>query len=198
MWLYHSHVDEYNDINTGLVGAMIVTARGKARADGSPRDVDREFVNMFIIFDESRSWYLDQNIQAYAQDPATLNKADLDITLPDGTGSLIGLGKGFVAFNHKYSINGFLYANGPLMTMTKGERVRWYLLNLGDGFNFHTPHWHGNTVMVRGERTDVATLSPAQMLVADMVPDDPGVWLFHCHVSDHMAGGMVTRYQVLP
>jgi FtsP/CotA-like multicopper oxidase with cupredoxin domain len=22
------------------------------------------------------------------------------------------------------------------------------------------------------------------------------IWLFHCHISDHMAGGMVTRYKV--
>jgi hypothetical protein len=62
-----------------------------------------------------------------------------------------------------------------MMTMKKGERVRCYLVNLGDGFNFHTPHWHGNTVTVHGERTDVVALSPAQMLVADMVPDYPGV-----------------------
>jgi manganese oxidase len=198
VWLYHSHVDEYNDVNTGLVGVMIITRRGMAHLDGSPKDVDHEFVTMFIIFDESRSWYLDKNIQLYAQDPKSLNKADVDITLPDGTGSLIGLGSGFVATNHKYSINGFLYANGPMMTMKKGEHVRWYLVNLGDGFNFHTPHWHGNTVMVGGQRTDVVELSPAQMLVADMIPDDPGIWLFHCHVSDHMAGGMVARYQVLP
>jgi FtsP/CotA-like multicopper oxidase with cupredoxin domain len=198
VWLYHSHVDEYNDINTGLVGAMIITARGKAKADATPQDVDREFVTMFMILDESRSWYLDRNIQDYAQDPKTLNKSDLDFTLPDDTVSIIGLGKGFANTNHKYTINGFIYANGPMMTMKKGQRVRWYLINLGDGFNFHTPHWHGNTVTVHGERTDVVALSPAQMLVADMVADDPGVWLFHCHVSDHMAGGMVARYQVLP
>jgi hephaestin len=31
-----------------------------------------------------------------------------------------------------------------------------------------------------------------------MVPDDPGIWLFHCHVNDHITAGMITRYQVLP
>ncbi len=49
-----------------------------------------------------------------------------------------------------------------------------------------------------GKRTDVLALSPAQMLTVDMVPDDPGTWLFHCHVSDHMEGGMVAKYRVLP
>lgn len=38
----------------------------------------------------------------------------------------------------------------------------------------------------------------AQMVTADMVPDRAGVWMFHCHVSDHMAAGMMTHYEVLP
>ena len=34
------------------------------------------------------------------------------------------------------------------------------------------------------------------MIVADMVPDNPGIYLFHCHVNDHIAAGMLTRYNV--
>ena len=45
-------------------------------------------------------------------------------------------------------------------------------------------------------RTDVAELLPASMMVADMIPDDPGTWLFHCHVNDHILAGMLTRYDV--
>jgi hypothetical protein len=30
-----------------------------------------------------------------------------------------------------------------------------------------------------------------------MRPDNVGTWLFHCHVTDHMAGGMMTRYRSL-
>lgn len=40
--------------------------------------------------------------------------------------------------------------------------------------------------MQNGSRTDVLALWPAPMLTADMVLDDPGTWLFHCHVSDHI------------
>jgi hephaestin len=36
------------------------------------------------------------------------------------------------------------------------------------------------------------------METVDMIPDNPGIWLFHCHVSDHMAAGMFTRYTVEP
>ncbi|MBW4052919.1 MAG: multicopper oxidase domain-containing protein [Proteobacteria bacterium] len=82
--------------------------------------------------------------------------------------------------------------------LKKGEHVRWYLITIGDFFNEHTPHWHGNTVLVRGHRTDVVSLLPAQMVTADMRPDDPGIWLVHCHFSDHSEAGMAALYQVLP
>jgi FtsP/CotA-like multicopper oxidase with cupredoxin domain len=45
-------------------------------------------------------------------------------------------------------------------------------------------------------RMDTVSLLPAGMIVADMVPDDPGIWLFHCHVNDHIRAGMLTRYRV--
>jgi len=43
----------------------------------------------------------------------------------------------------------------------------------------------------------VINLLPASMVTADMVPDARGVWLFHCHVNDHLTAGMVTRYAVV-
>ena len=44
MWMYHSHINEIADVNAGLVGPMIITARGMAKADGTPKDVDRELI----------------------------------------------------------------------------------------------------------------------------------------------------------
>jgi hephaestin len=41
-------------------------------------------------------------------------------------------------------------------------------------------------------------LGPAQMETVDMVPDDPGTWLYHCHIEDHMDIGMMTLYKVEP
>jgi hephaestin len=69
-------------------------------------------------------------------------------------------------------------------------------MGMGSEVDLHTPHWHGNTVVVAGMRTDVSNLLPATMQVADMVADDPGSWLFHCHVNDHILAGMQARYQV--
>lgn len=110
----------------------------------------------------------------------------------------LGLGRGFADPNLRDTINGYMFGNMPLMTMKKGEHVRLYLLALSDSNNFYTPHSHGNSVTLRGHHTDVVALSPGHMETVDMIPDNPGIWLYHCHVSDHMAGGMVARYKVEP
>jgi manganese oxidase len=197
-WLYHSHVNERQDVNSGLVGAIIVTRKGMARPDGTPRDVDKEFVEFFDIIDENESWFIQQNIARFAIDPKRFNKYGATPIDPrqGNYDALIGTGAG--PTNFKDSINGYLYADGPMPTMNVGDRVRWYVMSIGEGLNFHTPHWHGNTVLVDGARTDVLSLAPAQMITADMIADNPGRWLFHCHVSDHMEGGMTSMYEVLP
>jgi len=198
VWLYHSHVTERRDVNAGLIGAIVVTRRGMARPDGTPKDVDREFVTLFMEYDENQSWFLDENIRRFttSRKPKKLKFEGAPVD-PQGNFDIL-IGTGFGPANFRFTINGYQFANMPMPRMKTGEHVRWYVMTLGEAFNFHTPHWHGNTVLVNGQRTDVIALSPAQMVTADMVPDDPGIWLFHCHVSDHMEGGMVARYQVLP
>lgn len=196
VWLYHSHNYEPRDTDAGLIGAIVITKKGMARDDGTPKDVDREFVTAFFLIDENNSWYLDHNIHTFTSDPKSVDKLEGKPVDPDGNFSLVG--SGFTAANIRLTINGYLYANMPVMTMHKGDHVRWYLISLGNGFNFHTPHWHGNVVTVHGSRTDVILLSPAQMVTADMVPDNVGTWMYHCHVSEHMMAGMTALYQVLP
>jgi hephaestin len=196
VWLYHSHTNELKDVESGLTGAMIITRKGMANADGKPRDVDREFVCLYLLFDENVSWYLDHNIQTFTTDPKSVKK--LEFAPVDNEGNFSGLGSGFTVANAKFAINGYIYGTGPIMTMRKGERVRWYLVALGEQFSVHTPHWHGNVVLHDGKRTDVVPLMQAQMETVDMVPDNPGIWMFHCHIDDHMDAGMVALYKVAP
>lgn len=196
VWLYHSHTNELRDVESGLVGAMIITRRGMADPDGKPKDVDREFVCLFMLWDENISWYLDHNIRTFTSDPKGVKK--LEFAPVDDQGNFSGLGSGFTVANAKFAINGYIYGTGPMMTMKKGERVRWYLVALGEQFSVHTPHWHGNVVLHDGKRTDVVPLMQAQMETVDMLPDNPGIWMFHCHIDDHMEAGMATLYKVEP
>ena len=186
LWMYHSHVNESADVNSGLIGALIVTARGMARPDGSPKDVDRELVVAFAEIDENLSNYIDDNIKAFAGDPGGVVKPR-GPTFVDPFGST----------NLRESINGFIYGNGPVPTMVEGQRVRWYLMSTTN-FELHAPHWHGNIVTVQHMKTDVVTLGTMGMMVGDMVPDNPGTWLFHCHIEPHLTLGMQMRYTVLP
>lgn len=57
VWLYHSHADEPKDVESGLVGVILISRKGAAGPTGRPTDVDREFVTLFMIVDENMSWY---------------------------------------------------------------------------------------------------------------------------------------------
>jgi FtsP/CotA-like multicopper oxidase with cupredoxin domain len=199
VWLYHSHVDSMRDTAAGLVGAIVVTRRGAARPDGSPADVDREFVTLFTIFDESLSHYAVVNTRLFAPGTAAAGMADRDekMAMPMPVVPGASMYAGTADANRFFAINGYIFGNVPRLRMKVGERVRWYLLAIGGESDLHSPHWHGNVVVSEGHRTDVIELLPASMKVADMVPDDPGIWLFHCHVEDHMMAGMSALYEVV-
>ncbi|MSU51533.1 MAG: hypothetical protein EXS37_20995 [Opitutus sp.] len=99
----------------------------------------------------------------------------------------------------RYGINGYIFGNLPALQMNEGERTRWYLFALGSENDLHTAHWHGLRVIEEGRRrTDVIELLPASMKIADLVADNPGTWLFHCHVAEHMREGMFSQIIVHP
>jgi len=162
VWWYHSHVDEAQNTNLGLLGPIVITRKGWARSDGSPKDVDREFVSLFMVFDELGG-----------EEPGLM-----------------------------HSINGYIFGNLKGFVMKNGERVRWYVLGMGNEVDNHSAHWHGKTVTVgtsvAARRTDVVELMPASMVTADMNADNPGEWMYHCHVADHINAGMMTTYLIAP
>lgn len=162
IWMYHSHVNGPQDVYDGLVGPIIITSKAHARADGTPDDVDKEFVTMYMVFDESKPGMTDEEKEPHL----------------------------------KHSINGYIFANLPGLDMDKGDRVRWHLIGMGNEVDLHTPHWHGKVVKINGTYTDVAELLPASMKSGDMVADNPGEWMYHCHVADHITAGMTSMYRV--
>ena len=179
MWMYHSHANEATDILAGLVGLvgfMVITAKGLANPDATPIDVDQELFFNFQIFSETMSPYFPANVKKF--------KTDDDTPLQDAD---------FIESNEMHTINGYLWANGPIVKIKKGSRVRWNIMSM----DIHTPHWHGNTFVTDGMRMDIFGLSYAEMKVVDMVPDNVGIWLYHCHVPDHFEAGMITKYEVI-
>ena len=47
-------------------------------------------------------------------------------------------------------------------------------------------------------RADVFDLFPGTFQTVEMIPQNPGIWLLHCHVTDHIYAGMEATYTVLP
>ena len=180
-WMYHSHTDEVMDTYTGLMGPLVITAAGKARSDGSPPTSTVRCTRCSSCPTRTRA--------------TTWSRTS---SSPGIRGSIDPEDEGFIESNLMHSINGYVFGNLPGLTMRKGDRVRWNVMGMGTEVDLHTPHWHGNTVLFHGLRQDVVELLPATTLVADMKPDDPGTWLYHCHVNDHIIAGMMALYRVNP
>lgn len=84
--------------------------------------------------------------------------------------------------------------NTPTFTAKVGQRVRWRIIALGK--EFHVFHLHGHRWSDGIRQVDAQILGPSTSLTVEYTEAEPGEWLYHCHVIDHMMGGMVGRYLV--
>ncbi|KAL1022868.1 hypothetical protein UPYG_G00033520 [Umbra pygmaea] len=180
---YYSTVNVNKDLYSGLIGPLVICRRSAARTFGLKKEVE-EFALLFMVFDENESWYLDENIKKNIKNPAKNIKEDEE----------------FIESNKMHGINGQLFGNLLGLNMEVGDKVYWYLMGMGNEVDLHTAHFHGHSVDYklsgRSHRTDVFDLFPATFQTVKMRPQYPGIWLLHCHVSDHIMGGMETVYTV--
>ena len=184
--MYHSHVDKPAETNAGLIGPIVITAAGKAKEDGTPVDVDGGFVTLFTVFDENASLYFDVNIDQFTGRPDRVRARRLE-------------DEEFAESNLMHAINGYLFGNLPGLT-NEGRRARAMVrAGHGDGGRpAARPTGMATPGLFMGMRMDMLELLPGSMKVFDMQPDDPGTWMYHCHVNDHITAGMLALYTVTP
>ena len=86
----------------------------------------------------------------------------------------------------------------PFLHLRRGEHVVLRMLN-ETGY-WHPMHLHGHffrVVALGGKPTvprewrDTVMMAPRGSLDIAFVADNPGEWMFHCHILDHAAGGMM-------
>ena len=88
-----------------------------------------------------------------------------------------------------------------------GERVRLRFVNLG--MDHHPMHLHGHTWVVTGTeggRVPEAAWTPgnteivgvAQARTVELVANNPGDWMIHCHLPHHMMNAMASMIGPLP
>ena len=104
-------------------------------------------------------------------------------------------------------VNGEAASGGipePMMTLRRGQSC---VIAMANATAWHHPmHLHGHAFRVlsrngkptaRREWRDTVLLDPRERVEIAFVADNPGDWLFHCHVLGHQASGMKSMIRVL-
>ena len=91
----------------------------------------------------------------------------------------------------------------PMLTL---ERNKSHIIAMTNATAWHHPiHLHGHSFRVisrNGQPTrhrewqDTVLISPREKVEIAFVADNPGDWMFHCHVLEHQAGGMMAVFRV--
>lgn len=125
----------------------------------------------------------------------TLAAAD-DVFIPDRTPDRThSLALGGDMSGYRWTINGQVYGKNGTLALRQGQRVRLVMRNSTS--MFHPMHVHGHTFQLRpgngrGARKDTVIVLPGQTVTADLIADNPGQWLVHCHNVYHGEAGMMT------
>jgi FtsP/CotA-like multicopper oxidase with cupredoxin domain len=85
--------------------------------------------------------------------------------------------------------------NTPVFSSKVGQLVQWDVMAMGS--EHHTFHVHGHRWLTPdGTPRDTQTVGPAESFRLRWREQDPGTWLYHCHVEQHMMQGMIGTYRV--
>ena len=86
----------------------------------------------------------------------------------------------------------------PMLTL---ERDASHVIAMTNATAFHHPiHLHGHSFRVisrngtptaHREWQDTVLMAPRERVEIAFVADNPGDWMFHCHILEHQAGGMM-------
>nr|XP_011720075.2 ceruloplasmin-like isoform X3 [Macaca nemestrina] len=179
-WFYYSSVNEKRNINSGLLGPLLVCRNGSLGEDGKQKGVDKEFYLLATIFDENESDLLEENIRTFITEPENIDKEDPD----------------FQASNKMYSINGYMYGNLPGLDMCLGDNVLWHVFSVGSVEDLHGIYFSGNTFTSLGARKDTIPVFPHTSQTLLMTPDSIGTFDLVCITIKHNLGGMKHKYHV--
>jgi multicopper oxidase len=118
---------------------------------------------------------------------------DLGRTKPDAT-IAVELSGGMMKYDWK--INGRSYSDMQPLAVRQGQRASLTFNNMS--MMWHPMHLHGHTFQVvkpdgsPGPRKDTVVVLPMQRLTVNLVADNPGEWMLHCHNTYHQEAGMMT------
>lgn len=98
--------------------------------------------------------------------------------------------------HYDWMINGRPHDQTVPLTVHEGQHATLRFAN--QTAMWHPMHLHGHTFQVikpdgtPGARKDTVIVKPMQTVAVQLVADNPGVWMLHCHNGYHMDAGMMT------
>ncbi|XP_048885551.1 coagulation factor VIII isoform X2 [Brienomyrus brachyistius] len=182
-WAYYSNLNMERDVNSGLIGPLIVCKPNTLHPiDNIDLNV-QEFHLLFTIFDETKSWYFEENINRFCPPPCSLRRND----------------PWFESGNKFSAINGYTAETLPGLLVTQHQRIRWHLLNMGGSGELHAVHFHGLPFTVRSDqehRMGIYSLYPGVFGTVEMRPVMAGTWMAECSIGEHQLSGMRAKLLV--
>ena len=102
-----------------------------------------------------------------------------------------------------WTINNQVYPRADQLTVYKDQKIRLSYSN--HSMMPHPMHLHGHffrlvNPSLRPERwvlKDTLVVDHMQRFDIEFIADNPGKWLFHCHMLEHQMGGMITWFEVV-
>ncbi|MEH2611137.1 multicopper oxidase family protein [Bradyrhizobium sp. AZCC 1693] len=138
-------------------------------------------------------------------DNADRHTATLEGGMMSGRGMMMGMGMMGMG-GMGWSINGVSAIGHNMRPMLSLARGRSYILSVRNETAWHHPvHLHGHSFRViarNGKPTrhrewlDTVLVPPREQADIAFVADNPGDWMFHCHILDHQDGGMMAVIRV--
>jgi FtsP/CotA-like multicopper oxidase with cupredoxin domain len=114
--------------------------------------------------------------------------------------------RGMMQRGMAWAINGVVASGHVMEPFLKLERGGSYVLAMHNDTAWHHPmHLHGHAFRViarDGQPTryqewqDTVLMAPRERVEIAFVADNPGMWMFHCHILEHQAAGMMGVIQV--
>ncbi|XP_008278557.1 coagulation factor VIII [Stegastes partitus] len=180
---YYSTVDKERDLHSGLIGPLVICKSGTLKSNQTTKPSIQEFSLLFHTFDETKSWYLEENLQRYCAPPCQANTED----------------PWYHTSNKFAAINGYVAETLPGLMVAQHQPVRWHLLNVGSDREYHAVHFHGLPFTVHTQqehRMGIYSLFPGVFGTVEMRPPTVGTWLVECTIGDHQLAGMRAKLMV--
>lgn len=100
--------------------------------------------------------------------------------------------------DYVWTINGRTYDKTRPLTIREGQSTRLRIRNMS--MMTHPVHIHGHTFQLGraggfGPRKDTVLIPAMGAVDADLLADNPGRWMIHCHNAYHAEAGMMTRLE---